>query len=255
MSKLNDLRFKDLITLALDDSEREAYNYGNQGDQPCVNGFCTSCEDSYGKQNPVLNHILFGSTTQDYIEFLKQDNIDTSNWDETPVMFVFENPGECGKDDFKPSVSEGTTKQIISTWPYIGWESKGKFTKQDFALKDNMKMKMYGELICAAILHYELKNAYVTNLVKCGVEGGSNLSVYTKKVIDNCVENIFKQEFNAINPKVIFAFSKKVEKKLRQAFPDFKNIIYLPHPAARIATEKREELLKEGFSKGLNECS
>ncbi|MFB0921138.1 MAG: hypothetical protein QMB62_09690 [Oscillospiraceae bacterium] len=251
MAKLNDIRFKDLIKLEIDDCQLEHYCYGKKNYKTAIKSCCVSCEQKYPDKSNALSHILYGTTTQDYLGYLK-DSIDTDGWNNTPVMFVFENPGKCPKDDFALVQTKEKLKKVVwGTWPYIGWDNKNRAA--DFDINSNFKMKKYGELICATILHYKLKNAYVTNLVKCGTDSGANLNSYCSEIVDNCINTIFMKEFEAIKPEIIFAFSKNVYWNLKQ-LPIESKIEYLPHPASySITDEARAELLKTTFDRVFGE--
>lgn len=249
MTKLNDIRFRDLIELDLNDEQREQYCYEKRDYNTQIKSCCFNCEQRNPNESKELSNVLFGTTTQDYLGYLL-DEIDTVEWNNTPVMFVFENPGKCPKEEFvEVKTNEKSKKVIWGTWPYIGWEKKNK--AKGFDINENFGMKKYGELICATILHYKLKNAYVTNLVKCGTDSGDNLKNYSEKIIDNCINTIFMKEYEAIMPEVIFAFSKSVYRKLKE-LPIKSSVEYLPHPASRIITnEKRFIKLKTTFDKYL----
>ena len=106
----------------------------------------------------------------------------------------------------------------------------------------------------------ELKNVFVTNLVKCNPKDakGNNRDP-TKEEIFNCLD-YFKREKTIINPKVIVLFGKKVteiilDMKIKK-FSDMHNdsiekddIVYLPffHPSYVIRGAYKKEKYKEDF--------
>ena len=257
---LNHLRFKELINYGLQDDEIENYKYLKQNfenidkekirEPICCCNFCGSKIES----EIEFGNMLHGTTSEDYFSYLTDMNLER-DWNETPVMFVFENPGASPHDGF---VSLKGHQVIAKTWPYIGWTNKDKTPKDkanDFCFKEELESpRRYGEMICATILEYNLKNAYVTNLVKCGFRNNKNLNSQNEvssQMIKHCMDHIFLKEFQAVSPEIIFAFGNKTYSTL-QGYRDQLGveIKQLYHPAARIKKEKRLDRSLKIF----NEC-
>ena len=251
-SYLNYLRFRTLIDYGLTDNEIESYQYGNYASN---NYFrkpvycCEICNKTYGDielGNVLHGNILHGTTSDDYFSYL---NINPdSDWVDTTVMFVFENPGKSQDDDFV----DMNGRKMIVTWPYIGWPTKSK--AEDFIFETEISsQRRYGSMICAVLLKYKLRNAYVTNLVKCGFKDNKNLDSkkISSKIIDNCMNTIFREELKAISPDIIFAFGDKSYKTLLNYCDklclDSSKVVKMPHPARRMSNENRYKLLKSTF--------
>ncbi len=62
------------------------------------------------------------------------------------------------------------------------------------------------------------ENAYLSNLVKCGMNNKKGdfkeLEEYDSECVKTCVENILTKEIDAINPVVVFCFGNKVQHNL-----------------------------------------
>lgn len=200
-----------------------------------------------------FGNILHGTTSDDYFEFLGiMSEKSIHKLKETPVMFVFENPGRSENDDF---FSINRRRVINKTWPYIGWSTAKPIPKvkpSDFIYEDEIShQRRYGSLICSVILKYRSKNAYVTNLVKCGNIQNKNMKDYAdrNRIIDSCFESFLFQEIEAIKPQIIFAFGDLVYSELIKRKQQIDNVILVPvpHPASRISNKKRAYVLNEAF--------
>ncbi len=105
---------------------------------------------------------------------------------------------------------------------------------------DYFKGRQYGELIASIIATFKLSNAYLTNLIKCGLNDKDGkrykgIAVYEPKCIECCCDRFFKKEIELMDPKVIFTFGSRVYEHvnicLRAKEKAF--VVGLPHPARR----------------------
>ncbi|MGH4120918.1 uracil-DNA glycosylase family protein [Clostridium sp.] len=94
-----------------------------------------------------------------------------------------------------------------------------------------------------------MDNAYVTNAVKCGTESGDNTRKYCKETVNICVTTHLLKEIEVLQPKVIFAFGRQTSRIIRKA-PQNSNVIYLPHPAARVSNLE----MRRSYSYGVLEA-
>lgn len=93
----------------------------------------------------------------------------------------------------------------------------------------------YGELVESAILTFKLKNAYLTNLVKCGLNDENNhykgIGSINEECIKNCVNEYLINEIEIVKPNVIFTFGSNAYKYTDKFLGDKYKIVGLPHPA------------------------
>lgn len=149
-------------------------------------------------------------------------------------MFVMENPSKDYKIYEKIEKNENGKKYYkrpSKKWYWVHCEQE----LLDFP--NNFKGGKYGKLIASVILTFKLKNAYITNLVKCGLnlENGDKFkgtSFYNSECIENCYHKFLKKEIEEVAPKVIFAFGRNTYEWLCKLNTEIK-IVMLPHPARR----------------------
>lgn len=236
IEELKELNFNKVLKV---NSKQKSYSFSEyiNNKEHQIEGFCTSCEEKnchYSFKNPTfkLSTMSHGTHTADFIEAQRNFNIDTSAWHEQPVMFVFESP--AGEDQkYRPITYNEVTKKPVKEWYWIH-NVKEKYL--EFPEKFE-KGKNYGSLVLSMINTFKLKNAYITNLVKCGLNNDAGqfrgLAHFSNECVVNCYETILKKEIEIVQPRVVFAFSKSVKRWLKKLDPSLR-IVYLPHPAGRV---------------------
>jgi len=197
-------------------------------------GYCISCEERSINQatddpNYSLTNISHGSHTADFLESLKQ-HVDSSSWHKDPVMFIYETPS-IDYGIYEEIEFAGHFKHPSKDWYWIHEDQEQVSYPQKF------KGGEYGGFVLSAILTFQLANAYITNLVKCGMnnqEGKSKgIRYYKDECVRNCYEIFLSREIEIVNPKVIFAVGSAVERWLKHLVGDKYFIQQLPHPAGR----------------------
>lgn len=255
IGELRELNFSKVIKI----SEKEGSSsysfdkYRRNGFEHKIEGFCTSCEAkeyNFSKKVPdyKLSTISHGAHTTDFLEAMVNNKPDTSTWHEQPVMFIFESPSVEDKK-YDSIIYNDVLKKPVKEWYWIHKDKRYAEFPEYFE-----KGKHYGNLVLSMINTFKLKNAYVTNLVKCGLNNQSGqfkgLEDYSSECIHNCFENILKHETNILQPKVVFAFSKSVKGWIKKLAPDLP-VYYLPHPAGRIKNRERKLLYFWELTQGL----
>lgn len=109
---------------------------------------------------------------------------------------------------------------------------------------------------------FKLGNAYVTNVVKCGMNDGKgngylDTRYYNPECIKSCLETVLLEEVTALtknqgeNPLIIFAFGTRTYKLINEAMdlPSFSGIkkntrlIEMPHPACFLNNDFRPHII------------
>ncbi|PLT31985.1 uracil-DNA glycosylase family protein [Bacillus sp. V5-8f] len=241
--KLKKLNFDQLLKLSNVEASSYSFDkYRKNGKKHIIEGFCTSCEKkeyNYSKKSPEfrLSTISHGTHTNDFIDALKTNKPDVSSWHEEAVMFIFESPS--GVDKKYTSITyNDVAKKPTHEWYWIHNDKEYAEFPQFFE-----RGKHYGRLVHSMINTFKLKNAYVTNLVKCGLNNEKGefrgIDHFSSECINNCFENFLKQEINIVQPKVIFSFSKSVKRWVEKLAPGLP-VYYLPHPAGREKNKVRK---------------
>lgn len=239
---LKELNFNKVLKVKSNEGSYSVSEYF-KNEQHQIEGFCTSCEKKnchYSIKNPKfkLSTVSHGTHTADFIEAQKGFAVDTSAWHDQPVMFVFESP--AGEDQkYTPFTYNDVTKKPVKEWYWIHNE-KNRYIEYPEKFE---KGKNYGSLVLSMINTFRLKNAYITNLVKCGLNNDAGhfrgLAHFSNECIVNCYETILKKEIEIVQPRVVFAFSKSVKKWLKKLAPELK-VVYLPHPAGRVENKAQK---------------
>jgi hypothetical protein len=149
-------------------------------------------------------------------------------------MFIAESPSK----NYHGLYANGIPKSPAVQWY---WIHNRKDIKEYPA---NFKGGTYGDFFASAIKTFKLKNAYVTNLVKCGLnnpDGSGYLGIgcYNKDCIRNCFSRYLLKEIEIVNPKVIFTMGSKTHSYLQDLINESKldveniRIECLPHPAGQ----------------------
>lgn len=241
--KINELRFGKLIQYA--DPQNQSYTYDDgtkryiRSDTPTA--VCQECEaNSVNKSSDdefSLQIVSHGIHSLDLFEIQKFN--DYSDYRDDAVMLVMESPASnldaCYKEEF-----DG--KHPAKVW----WWADGKSTAKSTTYPNEFSSKKYGDFFNSFVHTFKLRNAYMTNLVKCGMLKDSdhnkygNLDKFPSECKNKCIENIFLNEVEALKPKVIFTLSskvynylneKKVIKRIEEKLGTKPYIVTLPHPA------------------------
>ena len=233
--ELNQLNFNKILVLETDIDNYD-FNEYLKNDKHLIKGFCTLCEDTDcnicpGDSSFKLQTISHGATTYDILLATGQDKINLIDWHKDGVLFLMENPSN-DYGFYEEKAFNGYNKKPTNQWYWV-------HDKQEmFLYPSNFKGRRYGELFNSIIFTFKLQNAYLTNLVKCGMNndvGFMGIENYNRKCIDTCFENILSKEINIVNPKVVFCFGKKVSEHLWDLFPGSETpftLVELPHPAS-----------------------
>lgn len=237
--------------------------FKDKGRRHEIDGYCTHCEKTgvnFVNGKP-LSLMMYGAHTQDFLDYLDDPAITTENWHQAGVLFLFENPAKPMKKFGGLDSAEGMYKicphmlyaksPMLNAWPYIGWGDKTK--KADFDFPNCFGQRHYGALILSMILLFQLENAYVTNVVKCGTNDGDNLEQYNEKTINTCIHQHLLREIKALNPAIIFAFGRRAYSSAK-AVEKYRRVVYLPHPASRVSNHQLKEAYSVGVLKALCEA-
>lgn len=246
---LNEINFNRIIDFGLDNPDEYSFDdyYCNGCKHPDAKGYCVECE-KLGIDKCIwdasfsLKNISHGSHTIDFLDSFNQ-KIDISGWNKAGVMFLMESPSKDYKIYKTKSIiinGEEYTKRPSVQWYWIHDKSdKCEYPKY-------FKGSEYGTFVSSAIVTFRLANAYLTNLVKCGLndetgEKYKGIDDYNPECIDKCYELYLRKEIEIINPKVIFTFGSKVYNHLSNRLKDDSiKIVGLPHPAGRQRGFKNE---------------
>jgi hypothetical protein len=235
--KLTELNFNDLLILE-SSVNLETYHFNTylQKKRHFVKGYCVRCEKAGYNYCPTdknfeLKNISHGSAADDILLATHQNDIDFSGWHNDGVLFLMEGPSK-NYDIYEEIEFNGFKKKPTKLWYWIHQEqNKGSYPEE-------FKGGTYGTLFKSIIFTFKLRNAYLTNLIKCGLNDTNDnykpLSDYDPKAIKTCYDSYLKKEIEYIDPKVIFCFGSKVYKFLWEQYATEKFpwiVIDLPHPA------------------------
>jgi Uracil DNA glycosylase superfamily len=235
--ELNQLNFNKL--LLLDSSiNLDIYDFNTylKNNQHIVKGYCLLCEKRGCSTCPTdntfeLKNISHGASTDDILLATKQNAIDLSEWHTEGVLFLMEGPSK-DYDIYEEVEFNGYKKRPTTLWYWVHEEQKS------YSYPEEFQGRKYGTLFNSIIFTFKLRNAYLTNLIKCGLNNLDDkykpIGDYNPESIKTCYENFLKKEIEIINPKVIFCFGSKVYNFLwtqysNDLFPWV--VISLPHPA------------------------
>lgn len=202
---------------------------------------CNLCEENLANKSAdnefLLQIVSHGIHSLDLFKI--QNFTNYSVYRDDGVMLVMESPSNnldaCYLNNF-----DG--KHPAKVW----WWIDGENTNNPKTYPDDFSSKKYGEFFNSFVHTFKLRNAYMTNLIKCGMLKNSDSNTYGNfnkfpgKCINICFENIFLNEVKIVKPKVIFTLSSKVntylteKKSLKRIEKEigFKPLIVsLPHPA------------------------
>ena len=203
-------------------------------------GWCDNCKKICPEFRP--SSITHGVHTFDFFDAHKVNRSEAEKWSKKPVLFVMENPANVDPEYFYLSEDENRPA-TPKRWYWITYQSdtpNEKFVYPEYFEKKGE----YGWLVYSAIRTFKIANAYITNMVKCGMrKDGKYLTTedYDEKITENCIKTRLIEEIEALKGNcsdvIIFAFGNRVYDKLFSVLcAENKNLrLYkLPHPARRL---------------------
>lgn len=235
-NSLKQLNFNELLILDTD-IEKYDFNVYMDNDQHFINGFCTKCEEKGCNFCPTdknfkLQTISHAATTEDILLATGQQNIDLSDWKNDSVLFLMEGPS-VDWEFYEEKEYKGFKKKPTKEWYWV------HDRQEKFSYPQEFKGGKYGSLFNSIVFTFKLKNAYLTNLVKCGLNNAENnykgINEYEWKTLQTCAENFLLKELEILKPKIVFCFGSSVENKLWDLYPeDYPFLVCgLPHPAGQ----------------------
>lgn len=213
-----------------------------------------------------IGAISSGTHSIDYANIYGFD-INDNEWNEKPVMFVFENPSNnvnaCFAGDPEEAIKcqnsndDEDWKQLLSKYIWhadYGYEDyknhSGEYGNEQFRFFESMGK--YSELLLSIILEFKLANFYTTNIFRYEIftqtdkkdEAYCNIDYVKKEILkeefDICgSDTSFMKELNAFKPEIIFATSKPYGYLKDYCKKKNKTIVKVPHPSGQFAKENR----------------
>lgn len=206
-----------------------------------------------GDAKSVFTNITHGSHTLDFLDAHNMDYSTVSSWSSKPVLFVMENPGSYKNDSDEPPT--GGKKFPSKCWYWINGQDKSEYTNEDFKYPNWFKQKEYGWMLYSVINTFQIANAYITNMVKCGACNDkteyATTDKYNPEIIERCLSTHLTREINALRGDdkdqlvTVFAFGQNVYDTLtryKKLLGECK-IYLLPHPANHLANDYRKYVL------------
>ncbi len=196
-------------------------------------------KDVLEKQGLYLGVISVGAHSADYFKIygITKEN----DWNKTPVMFVFECPG----DNKSSCLNKAEEDQAGVDWHGHMSDSVWHADRGDASAGKKYfgKQRVYTDLMLAIIKTFKLSNFYTTNYFRYeiyeknnGKEIALNLNTITKKIGEIVDDTIFWKEYETFKPKVIFATSEPywhIVSKLSDTEQNEEVIVVkVPHPAS-----------------------
>ena len=233
---LKKLNFDDLLILNTNVENYSFNNYLINNSKHKVVGFCTKCEEKECNYSPsdksfTLQNISHGTSTEDLLQATSQEKIDTSDWHKEGVMFIMEGPS-LNWGLYEELIYKGYKKAPTNKWYWLHDKMK------NYQYPEEFKGGPYGTLFNSIVFTFKLKNAYLTNLIKCGLNNTEGkfrgIRHYNKETIKTCYDNYLTKEIELIKPKVIFCFGTNVYNYLYKQYEKIEfpwTVISLPHPA------------------------
>ena len=247
-----------------------------------ITGYCDLCqncavpEKAEEKNKFKLSSISHGSHTFDFLEAFGITDIKkhVESWNANPVLFLMENPSlDYGIYDYIPEDKDHKGKRPAKQWYWIHCDHKHY---EEFKTNKYLRMSEYGDMVASLIVQFKLANAYLTNIVKCGMsdaeykedeEKNSLIETsakstweYQPKCIKTCMEKVLKKEVQALLQKeeriTVFAFGGRVYQLAGEFFRNCEfreqvRLFKLPHPAGRMSNDYRRFVLKGVLSEAL----
>ena len=229
-----------------------------------------------------LHYVSHGSHSVDFlcasgksiVDVMKK--IEQEKWITTPILFLMENPSVDYDDIYKKD--DESKKAPSKTWYWIH-NKETAIDEMAEKCTDYYRQGKYGEMVYALICEHKLANAYLTNVVKCGMNGyiedkkgnekESYLGTwwYTNSSKQKCIENHLAREIKALvgtdNELIVFAFGNNAYNLANDFLANTedseiikianKRIVMLPHPSSRLNNTFRRVLLGMYFKQALTD--
>lgn len=246
-----------------------------------ITGYCDLCRNCAVPENAEENNkfklssISHGSHTFDFLEAFGITDIEKhiDGWNADPVLFLMENPSlDYGIYDYLPGDKNHIGKRPAKEWYWIHCDHN---QYEQFKTNKYLRMSEYGDMVASLIVQFKLANAYLTNVVKCGMsdaeykEGAKNNLTesafkntwsYQPQCIKTCMEKVLLREVQALrqyhDDLTVFAFGGRVfelagEFFREYGFSDRVRLYKLPHPAGRMSNDYRRYVLKGIISEAM----
>lgn len=230
--------------------------------------YCTECNKLNGDvlqddKGGVFTNITHGAHTLDFLDVHNIAHNVVHEWSKKPVLFVMENPGSYESENYgSPKLPpEKGTRYPCKWWYWInGQDSRNN---EDFKYPNWFTQKEYGWMIYSMINTFQIANAYITNMVKCGACNGQSKFVttdrYNSKIIKKCLSKHLAREISALRGDdnnqlvTVFAFGQNVYDTLKDNVEKLGKckIYLLPHPANHLANDYRKYVLFGKLLRGL----
>ena len=263
-NELNRFTFSEVIKI--DPGKLENYQFQAGENHPLTGEYCTRCEKCQnGLEKPNaesekrdsgyrLKNISHGTHSLDFLKSMDID-VNSGGWSDAPVLFLMENPAAQIRPWNKPLFDDTHKDKKFPAQQWYWIHKNGRKAEETYYPKC-FKQGEYGVLVAGLIRMFKLGNAYMTNLVKCGMnlpDGNGYLptSDYNEGCITKCIENVLQKEIEILTGHkskelLVFAFGIEVNhlinSYLRKTGIKFK-ICLLPHPANRMANDYRKYVL------------
>lgn len=202
------------------------------------------------------------------------EEFENNNWNDTPVLFLMENPSKDDENNpFYKKVGVENSKYPTNTWYWIHNKKRPIIDMQsDF--ESYLKQGYYGEMVYALVCKYKLANAYLTNVIKCGMnkrttkkdgsfeDGYIGTWWYHDDCKRTCINSILNQEIvkltKGYDKLVVFAFGNNAYWLANDYFRTHDldvtvRLFKLPHPAGRLSNDYRRYVLKGIISDALDD--
>lgn len=246
-----------------------------------ITGYCDLCRDCAEPVDKApdnkfrLSAVSHGSHSFDFLEALGITDIrnHTQNWNDQPVLFLMENPSlDYGIYDFLQTDTMHEGKRPAKQWY---WIHSDLAAYKEYESDKYLRMSEYGRMVASLIVQFKLSNAYLTNIVKCGMsdaeykKGAANniqestfksTWSYQPKCIKTCMEQVLLKEIQALrqyhDDLTVFAFGGRVYQLAGEffreyGFSDRVRLYKLPHPAGRMSNDYRRYVLKGIISEAM----
>ena len=213
---------------------------------------CHEC-DTYCNGKAEFTRISHGTHTFDFLDAHGVGRETVAGWPQVPVLFVMENPNGIDKNDSDKFDKGNAPKRYVKTrWHWI--ESQYGEPNEEFIFPNHFDG--YGRMVYSVIRTFKMANAYVTNMVKCGMTDGKNYlttNVYPEGIVENCVGNFLQNELKDLckggtQKPIVFAFGDRayshVKELLNREFQGVEPVL-LPHPSPKnpLSKEDRQYIL------------
>lgn len=245
--RLRQLNFSQLINYR--DGQPEPCNIYPQEflrDSATIGSFCKKCHEGADPPCGEGYDLTFTTHGADQSDFESETVLGPlapeRPFYNTPVAFVFEGPGD------EPQIRHGMSFDGVKRLRPAGYywmPEKGRWPESPS--DQRLAADRYGPPLAYYIWLFGLRNAYVTNAVKCQMRApgqtigyglsGKNGPGPTVRVEKTCIDEFLKHELSLAKPKIVFAFGKSVFKLLRWHIPREERLfklVCLVHPSPRV---------------------